>query len=130
MSPLWFAYPPNNASDASPVADILHQHPSPESGHPSDASTNSTLTDTKSDESEGCEGSEASFLGMDKPENSKQNNDEKGKPDCPTIPCYCCGGRNYGCVKLHVGAGPNGYAVIVILIHMGMEYEGLMYLLR
>jgi hypothetical protein len=35
-----------------------------------------------------------------------------------------------GCVKLHVGAGPNGYAVIVILIHMGMEYEGLMYLLR
>lgn len=84
--------PQNNASDASPEADILHQHPSPESVHPSDAST---LTDTKSDESEGSEGCEASFLGMDKAENSKQNNNEKGKTDCPTIPCHCCGGRNY-----------------------------------
>ena len=122
--------PPNNASDASPVADILHQHPSPESGHPSDASTNSTLTDTKSDESEGSEGCEASFLGMDKAENSKQNNDEKENPIVLPYLAIAAVVETIGCVKLHVGAGPNGYAVIVILIHMGMEYEGLMYLLR
>ena len=113
-----FLIPQNNPSHASPETDILHQHPSPGEVHPSHASP---LSDIKGNESEGYEGCEASFLGI---ENQAIDHYEAitGMPVEKALEIW----RKEGAPVIYLGPGENCERLDLLLSNHNVKPEHLL----